>query len=58
MVWDSSLMVSKTYPCAPSMLKVTFLYDQIINKSHENNLKKKQENVKNTFKITDKITFK
>lgn len=50
-------MVSKTYPCAPSMLKVTFLYDQIINKSLENN-KKKQENVKNTFKITDKITFK
>lgn len=33
-------MVSKTYPCAPSMLKVTFLYDQIINKSHENNKKK------------------
>ena len=51
-------MVSKTYPFAPSMLKVTFLYDQIINMSHENNIKKKQENLKNTFKITDKITFK
>ena len=30
-------MVSKTYPFAPSMLKVAFLYDQIISKSHENN---------------------
>ena len=36
-------MVSKTYPFAPSMLKVTFLYDQIINMSHENNIKKKNK---------------
>ena len=36
-------MVSKTYPFAPSMLKVTFLYDQIINMSHENNIKKNKK---------------
>ena len=41
-------MVSKTYPFAPSMLKVTFLYDQIINMSHENNIyiKKKRKREK------------
>ena len=35
-------MVSKTYPFALSMLKVTFMYDQIINMSHENNILKKK----------------